>query len=43
MSYDRMGRRVVKNAERFVYDGYLCGKKLGDLGAKFGRHRRAFF
>jgi len=23
MSYDRMGRRVVKNAQRFVYDGYL--------------------
>ena len=23
MSYDRIGRRVVKNAQRFVYDGYL--------------------
>ena len=23
MSFDRMGRRVVKNALRFVYDGYL--------------------
>ena len=23
MSYDRMGRRVTKNAQRFVYDGYL--------------------
>jgi RHS repeat-associated protein len=23
MSYDRMGRRVLKNAETFVYDGYL--------------------
>ena len=23
MSYDRMGRRVTKNALRFVYDGYL--------------------
>ncbi len=23
MSYDRMGRRVAKNAQRFVYDGYL--------------------
>jgi RHS repeat-associated protein len=23
MSFDRMGRRVVKNAQRFVYDGYL--------------------
>ena len=23
MSYDRLGRRVTKNAERFVYDGYL--------------------
>ena len=24
MSYDRMGRRVTKNDQRFVYDGYLC-------------------
>ena len=23
MSYDRMGRRVAKNDQRFVYDGYL--------------------
>ena len=23
MTYDRMGRRVTKNAQRFVYDGYL--------------------
>jgi RHS repeat-associated protein len=23
MSYDRMGRRVTKNAQRFVYDGFL--------------------
>ena len=23
MSYDRMGRRVMKNSQRFVYDGYL--------------------
>ena len=23
MSYDRMGRRVTKNDQRFVYDGYL--------------------
>ena len=23
MSYDRMGRRVTKNFQRFVYDGYL--------------------
>ena len=23
MSFDRMGRRVIKNAERFIYDGYL--------------------
>ena len=23
MSYDRMGRRVTKNSQRFVYDGYL--------------------
>ena len=23
MSYDRMGRRVTKNAQRFVYNGYL--------------------
>ena len=23
MSFDRMGRRVTKNAQRFVYDGYL--------------------
>ena len=23
MSYDRMGRRVTKGGERFVYDGYL--------------------
>ncbi len=23
MSYDRMGRRVTKNAQRFVYDGHL--------------------
>ena len=23
MSYDRMGRRVTKNLQRFVYDGYL--------------------
>jgi RHS repeat-associated protein len=23
MSYDRIGRRVTKNAQRFVYDGYL--------------------
>ena len=23
MSYDRMGRRVTKNGQRFVYDGYL--------------------
>ena len=23
MSYDRMGRRVIKNNQRFVYDGYL--------------------
>ena len=23
MSYDRMGRRVIKNDQRFVYDGYL--------------------
>ena len=30
MSYDRMGRRVAKNDERFVYDGYLCIKKLDD-------------
>ena len=29
MSYDRMGRRVAKNGERFVYDGYLQIAKLG--------------
>ena len=23
MSYDRMGRRVTKNNQRFVYNGYL--------------------
>ena len=23
MSYDRLGRRVTKNAQRFIYDGYL--------------------
>ncbi len=23
MSYDRMGRRVTKNAQRLIYDGYL--------------------
>lgn len=23
MSYDRMGRRVTKNNQRFIYDGYL--------------------
>ena len=23
MSYDRIGRRVTKNSQRFVYDGYL--------------------
>ncbi len=23
MSFDRMGRRVTKNAQRFIYDGYL--------------------
>jgi RHS repeat-associated protein len=28
MSYDRMGRRVTKNDQRFVYDGYLCIKKI---------------
>ncbi len=30
MSYDRMGRRVTKNAQRFVYDGYLCIGKIED-------------
>ena len=31
MSFDRMGRRVTKNAQRFVYDGYLCVKRLNAL------------
>ena len=30
MSYDRMGRRVTKNDQRFVYDGYLCIGKIED-------------
>ena len=30
MSYDRMGRRVTKNNQRFVYDGYLCIGKIED-------------
>jgi RHS repeat-associated protein len=30
MSYDRMARRVTKNAQRFVYDGYLCIGKIED-------------
>ena len=30
MSYDRMGRRVTKNDQRFVYNGYLCIKKIDD-------------
>jgi RHS repeat-associated protein len=29
MSYDRMGRRVTKNNQRFVYDGYLQGADNG--------------
>ena len=33
MSYDRMGRRVTKNDQRFVYDGYLCIKKIEDFTA----------
>ena len=33
MSYDRMGRRVTKNAQRFVYDGYLCIKRIEDSSA----------
>lgn len=33
MSYDRMGRRVTKNNQRFVYDGYLCIKKIEDFTA----------
>ena len=33
MSYDRMGRRVAKNDQRFVYDGYL---QIADyLGNKY--------
>ena len=30
MSYDRMGRRVTKNNQRFIYDGYLCIGKIED-------------
>jgi RHS repeat-associated protein len=30
MSYDRMGRRVAKNNQRFIYDGYLCIGKIED-------------
>ena len=30
MSYDRMGRRVMKNDQRFIYDGYLCIGKIED-------------
>jgi RHS repeat-associated protein len=30
MSYDRMGRRVTKNDQRFIYDGYLCIGKIED-------------
>ena len=30
MTYDRMGRRVTKNDQRFVYNGYLCIKKIDD-------------
>ena len=31
MSYDRMGRRVTKNNQRFIYDGYL---QIADNGLK---------
>jgi RHS repeat-associated protein len=31
MSYDRMGRRVTKNDQRFIYDGYLCIGKIEDF------------
>lgn len=30
MSFDRMGRRVTKNNQRFIYDGYLCIGKIED-------------
>ena len=30
MSFDRMGRRVIKNNQRFVYNGYLCIGKIED-------------
>ena len=28
MTFDRMGRRVTKNDQRFVYDGYVCIQRL---------------
>jgi RHS repeat-associated protein len=36
MSFDRMGRRVTKNAQRFVYDGYLqiANSELETLNSK---------
>ena len=36
MSYDRMGRRVTKNNQRFVYDGYLqiANSELQTLNSK---------
>jgi RHS repeat-associated protein len=36
MSYDRMGRRVTKNNQRFVYDGYLqiANSELETLNSK---------
>ena len=36
MSYDRMGRRVTKNNQRFIYDGYLqiANSELQTLNSK---------
>ena len=34
MTYDRIGRRVTKNNQRFVYDGYLQIMRLGSDGSR---------
>ena len=45
MSYDRMGRRVTKNDQRFVYDGYLqiANFELSATNLQFRTHNLQLF
>ncbi len=45
MSYDRMGRRVMKNDLRFVYDGYLqiANFKVASINSQLTTHNLQLF